>query len=124
MLIAWLPQCRQEQLRRLQTCAQGFEGICFLVRPAHALKDSSAAPLRISVALAADWDLRVRVAKRRGPVHDQDLLLPAYAGGVARVLTPELMRPSQLDDRPLSIEVPHAVGSTQNPARNRNAAAH
>ena len=124
VLIAWLPQVRQEQLRRLQACAQGFEGLCFLIRPAHALKDSSPAPLRIAAALATDWDLRVRVAKRRGPVHDQDLLLPAFAGGVARVLTPALMRPSQLDDRPLPIEVPNAVGSAQSSDRYRNPAAH
>lgn len=123
VLIAWLPQVRQEQLRRLQTCAQGFEGLCFLVRPAYALRDSSPAPLRIDVSLAADWDLRVRVAKRRGPVHDQDLLLPAYAGGVARVLTPELMHPSRLDDRP-TIEVPHVVGRTQSTLRNPNPATH
>jgi protein ImuA len=125
VLIAWLPQVRQEQLRRLQACAQGFEGLCFLIRPAHAMKDSSPAPLRISAALADDWDLRVRVAKRRGPVHDQDLLLPAFSGGVERVLTPALRYPSQLDDRPiLPIEVPNALGSTQASARSRNPATH
>jgi len=112
VLIAWLPQARQEQIRRLQSCAQGFEGLCFLVRPAHALKDASPAPLRITAALGEDWQLRIRVAKRRGPIHDQDLLLPAYAGGVGRVLTPALMHPSQLEDRPISVEVPHVVGST------------
>jgi len=112
VLIAWLPHARQEQIRRLQSCAQGFEGLCFLVRPGHALKDASPAPLRIAAALGEDWQLRIRVAKRRGPIHDQDLLLPAYAGGVGRVLTPALMHPSQLEDRPISVEVPHVVGST------------
>lgn len=124
VLIAWLPQVRQEQLRRLQVCASGFEGLCFLVRPAHALKDSSPAPLRVSATLASDWDLRVRVAKRRGTVHEQDLLLPAYAGGIGRVLTPELMHPSRLDDRPIPIEAHDAVGSTQSSARQQNPAAH
>lgn len=125
VLIAWLPQVRQEQLRRLQACAQGFEGLCFLIRPVHALKDSSPAPLRVSAALADDWDLRVRVAKRRGPVHDQDLLLPAFSGGVERVLTPALRHPSQLDDRPiLPIEVPNALGSTPAPNRPHNTPAH
>lgn len=111
VLIAWLPQVRQEQLRRLQACALGFDGLCFIVRTAHALRDSSPAPLRVTAALATDWDLRVRVAKRRGPVHEHDLLLPALCGGLGRVLTPALMRPSQPDERLLSVEVPlHAVG--------------
>jgi len=112
VLIAWLPQARQEQIRRLQACAQGFDGLCFLIRPQHALRDSSPAPLRVSAALGEDWNLRVRVVKRRGPIHDDDLLLAAYAGGVDRVLTPALMHPSKLDDRPISVEVPHAMGST------------
>lgn len=124
VLIAWLPQARSEQIRRLQTCAAGFEGACFLVRPAHTLRDSSPAPLRVSVALGSDWDLRVRVSKRRGPTHDQDLLLPAFSGGLANVLTPELLRPSQLDDKQI-FEVPsHAVGSTQNNRRATNTASH
>lgn len=124
VLIAWLPQARQEQLRRLQTCAQGFEGVCFVIRPAHALRDSSPAPLRVVAELATDWDLRVRVAKRKGPVHDQDLLLPAFAGGVGRVMTPELMYPSKLEDRPISVEVPHVVGSTLTVPRPSDTAHH
>lgn len=125
VLIAWLPQVRQEQLRRLQACAQGFEGLCFVVRPEHAIRDSSPAPLRVTAALAADWDLRLRVVKRRGPVHEQDLLLPAVSGGLSRVLTPALLRPSQLDEQPLSIEVPlHALGRTPSIARPHVPAAH
>jgi protein ImuA len=111
VLISWLPEVRQEQLRRLQAHAQGFRGLCFIVRPGHALRDASPAPLRVTAALASDWDLRVRVVKRRGPAHDADLLLPATSGGLGRVLTPALMRPSELDEQSLSIEVPlHALG--------------
>jgi protein ImuA len=119
VLVSWLPQARPEQLRRLQACAQGFEGICILVRPAHALRDSSPAPLRLVAEMGLDWDLRVRVVKRKGPTHDQDLLLPAYAGGIANALTPELRHPSRLHDKPISIEAPHVsvVGSTPTPSR-------
>lgn len=125
VLISWLPQVRSEQLRRLQTCATGFEGLCFLIRPAHVLRDSSAAPLRVSATLATDWDLRVRIAKRRGPTHDQDLLLPAFSGGIENVLTPELRRPSLLDDKPFPAEVPsNAVGSTQDSRSATNTAPH
>jgi len=121
VVIAWLPQARQEQIRRLQSCAQGFEGLCFLVRPEHALRDSSPAPLRVTAALGTDWDLRVRVVKRRGPAHEETLLLPAYAGGIARVLTPALMHPSRLDDRTISVEVPHVVGCAPIPTRRIDA---
>jgi protein ImuA len=69
--------------------------------------------------MGLDWDLRVRVVKRKGPTHDQDLLLPAYAGGIANALTPELRHPSRLHDKPISIEAPHVsvVGSTPTPSR-------
>lgn len=125
VVISWLPQVRQEQLRRLQTCATGFEGLCFLVRPIGSLRDSSAAPLRVAAALGADWNLDVRIAKRRGPVHENTLALQAIPGGLAGVLTPELMRPSQLDPATLPfIEVPYVVGGSATPSRTRQASTH
>ena len=45
-LIAWLPQVRAEQVRRLQVLAAGCAGPVFLCRPATAARESSAAPLR------------------------------------------------------------------------------
>jgi protein ImuA len=124
VLIAWLPQARSEQVRRLQACATGFEGLCVLVRPAHVLRDSSPAPLRVCASLGPDWDLRVRIAKRRGPTHEEDLLLSALSGGLANVLAPELLHPSQFEEKPIP-EVPsHAVGSTQNAVSARHTASH
>lgn len=107
-IIAWLPQARQEQLRRLQVCAQGCEGLIFLCRPESARFEASAAPLRVHAEVGLDWELRVNVFKRRGPVHDGQVLLPSVPGGLASVLTPRLLKPSRLISRGASADV---VGS-------------
>lgn len=96
-LMAWLPQARPEELRRLQVNAQGHEGLVLLFRPAAAQQQASPAPLRLSLAHEADWALRVRVFKRRGAPHLDDLRLPSVPGGLQAVLTPRmraLVRPS------------------------------
>lgn len=105
-IVAWLPQARQEQLRRLQVCAQSCEGLVFLCRPEAARHEASAAPLRVHASVGLDWELKVNVFKRRGPVHDGTLLLPSVPGGLSSVLTPRLRKPSRL----ISREAADAVG--------------
>jgi protein ImuA len=106
-VIAWLPQARAEQIRRLQVCAQSCEGLVFLCRPEAARHESSAAPLRVQAGFGLDWDLRLQILKRRGPTLDESIALPSIPGGLASIITPRLLRPSRLFDR----EVPaHAVG--------------
>lgn len=95
-IIAWLPQARQEQIRRLQISAQAFNGLVFLFRPEAARHEASAAPLRLHATYGLDWELRVQVFKRRGPVHDCVVVLPSVPGGLSSVLTPRLLRPSLL----------------------------
>jgi len=95
-LIAWLPQARPEQIRRLQVCAQACEGPVFLFRPAAAQHESSAAPLRVVATFGPDWELQVHVLKRRGPVHDGLVHLASVPGGLSAVLTPRLKKPSLL----------------------------
>ena len=102
-ILSWLPQARQEQLRRLQVHAQSCDSPVFLFRPATARFDASPAPLRLLVDLAADWQIDVQVFKRRGPVHDQRLRLYSIPQSLADVLTPRLRQPSQLA---LSSEIP------------------
>ncbi len=96
VVMAWLPQARQEQLRRLQIHAQAGEGLCFIFRPESAQHESSAAPLRMHVRHGIDWELRVSILKRRGPTHDAVLSLPSVPGGLAAIITPRLARPSRL----------------------------
>ena len=95
-LVSWLPQARPEQIRRLQVCAQACEGPVFLFRPAAAQHEASAAPLRVFATFGLDWALQVHVLKRRGPAHEGVVTLPSVPGGLEAVLTPRLLRPSQL----------------------------
>lgn len=94
-VLAWMPQARQEQIRRLQISAQSCDGLVFLFRPEAAQHEASAAPLRLHVSYGLDWELNVHVFKRRGPVHDGMLRIPSVPGGLQSVLTPRLRRPSR-----------------------------
>lgn len=119
-VIAWLPQARPEQIRRLQVCAQASDGLNFLVRPETARFEASASPLRVHATYGLDWQLRVQLLKRKGPAHDEVLTLPSVPGGLERVLTPRLRWPSRLFSR----EVADVVGSPAAPRTRRHAAAH
>lgn len=84
VLLAWLPQARPEQLRRLHLAAQAREGagagpLFFAFRPAAARHESSAAPLRLALRHASDGRLELDLFKRRGPVLDAPLLIEAPA---------------------------------------------
>jgi protein ImuA len=129
LLIAWLPQARQEQIRRLQICAQACDGPVFLCRPAAAEYEPSAAPLRLQLRFSLDWELHVRVLKRKGPTHEGVIALPSIPGGLECIITPRLRKPSDLivarDDRQLAPSSPHAVGSpASRPPSQRRVAAH
>jgi len=95
-ILAWLPQARSEQLRRLQVCAQSCQALIFLFRPAAAQFDASPAPLRVLASAAGDWRLRVQVLKRRGPMHSQPLSLSSIPESLAGVLRPHQLRPTPL----------------------------
>ncbi|MBS0317525.1 MAG: translesion DNA synthesis-associated protein ImuA [Proteobacteria bacterium] len=108
-IVAWLPQARAEQIRRLQVCALSCEAPVFLCRPEAARHDSSAAPLRLHVTMGVDWELRVNVFKRRGPAHVGAVRLRSVPAGLEEILTPRLQRPSLLLKKPETVD---AVGST------------
>jgi protein ImuA len=117
-VIAWLPQVRQEQLRRLQVCAQSCEGPVFLCRPQAAQHEASAAPLRVHATFGLDWELQVRVLKRRGPSHEGIVRLPSVPGGLSAILTPRLRRPSRFF-HPAPEAAANALGSPVVPLRPR-----
>jgi protein ImuA len=119
-IVAWLPQARQEQLRRLQVAAQACEGLVFLCRPSAARHEASASPLRVHASVGLDWELKVNVFKRRGPVHDGELFLPSVPGGLSAVMTPRLRKPSRLISRGVTADV---VGSPSSFASSRRHAA-
>ena len=105
-VLAWLPQVRAEQLRRLQLAAQTHGKPLFALRPAQAQAESSPAVLRL---LLAPWpdspavqaqgkiqvqaqgadDLCLHVLKRRGPPLLLPLLLPGRQGRLSAWLALE-----------------------------------
>ena len=121
-LVAWLPQARAEQIRRLQVLATGFEAPVFVCRPTRALRESSAAPLRLQACVGLDWELHVRIAKRKGPPLDETLRLASVPGGLSSLITPRLRQPSRWM---LREETDHVVVRTPaQPDRRHSSPAH
>lgn len=108
-VLAWLPQVRAEQLRRLQLAAQTHSKLLFVLRPSGAQSESSPAVLRLllgsarplKVALAAGRAgpmaafaggdvtsdaLQVQILKRRGAPLAHTLVLPARPASLAVLL--------------------------------------
>jgi len=101
-LLAWLPQVRSEQLRRLQLNGQSSQALLFALRPLDAQRESSPAPLRLAVQTGAGTQLAVQIVKRRGPLLEQPLALDAPLPVMA-ALKPVRSRPPEPDhavDRP------------------------
>ena len=106
-VLVWLPEARPEQIRRLQAAALGARAPVFVLRPAAiAQPQSSAAPLRLLLEPGPDWTLRVRLLKRRGPMHEGWLTLPSLPAGLGRILAPRLLQPALPAPSP-SPELPH-----------------
>lgn len=108
-VLAWLPEARPEQIRRLQVGALGSDAPAFLMRPEPAGQQSSAAPLRLIVQPGADWQLALRLLKRRGPAHEGWLMLPAVPGAIDPLLTAARRQPPAAALAPLPAERPHAL---------------
>lgn len=75
-VLAWLPQARSEQLRRLQIAAQQHDHLLFVFRTLRCLQDAS--PARLRLQLSGTQAMEVRILKRRGPPLQTSLLLPAH----------------------------------------------
>ncbi|MDZ7891198.1 MAG: translesion DNA synthesis-associated protein ImuA [Rhodoferax sp.] len=86
-VLAWLPQARGDQLRRLHLAAAEHHKLLFVMRPDRARSDASPALLRLLVqpmararqALHGRWldGLEVDILKRRGPPLAEPLHLQA-----------------------------------------------
>lgn len=83
-VLAWLPQARASQLRRLHMAAQDYSQPLFVFRPAAARHESSASPLRLLLS-GAD-EMVVQILKRRGPQSTAPLVLPARPARLAALL--------------------------------------
>jgi len=123
-ILAWLPQARAEQLRRLQVHAQSCDCPVFLFRPEAAQLDASPAPLRVLASLGTDWQLNVQILKRKGALIDGSIALTSIPGTLASVFTPRLMRPSQLITKSMEPSNVSTLGSATHRRRLRQLAAH
>jgi protein ImuA len=83
-VLAWLPQARAEELRRLHLCAQEGEKLLVVFRSEHARQQSS--PARLRLLVAGSDRLEVSILKRRGPPLLQPLVLPAQAARLSALL--------------------------------------
>jgi protein ImuA len=92
-VLAWLPEARPEQIRRLQVGALSTDAPSLLLRPERAAQQSSAAPLRLLLRPGEGWALDVHLLKRRGPAHEGWLRLPAVPGAVQPLLTAARRKP-------------------------------
>ncbi len=111
-VIAWLPDARPVQLRRLQVAALASPTPVFLVRPWAACAQASAAPLRVQVKAESPWTLQVQVLKRRGPLQAGWIRLPVVPDALAPLLTARMRRagaPAPMADGAAApaIELPH-----------------
>jgi protein ImuA len=114
-VLAWLPQARSDQLRRLQMAAAEFHKLLFVMRPQQAHSEASPAALRLQIAPSADTDsdaLQVRVLKRRGPPLDAPLHLHARGALLGALLA--TVRPPRhpLPKRTLALVSIHALDRT------------
>lgn len=75
-LLCWLPEARDDHLRRLQQAAVSCDGPAFLFRPLPAQNQPSPAPLRLLCQPMPAGRMSVEIIKRRGPVHLDPLILP------------------------------------------------
>ena len=84
-VMAWLPQVKSAQLRRLHLAAQQQGRLLFVMRGLGAAAESSPARLRLRVEGGQDV-MRVHILKRRGPPLEAPVVLPAHAPRVAALL--------------------------------------
>jgi len=95
-VLAWLPQARVAELRRLQLAAARHEGLLFVFRPEAAAHGASPARLRLRVATSVEaaeaGQMEVHLLKRRGPPLADPVTLPARSAGLAALLAAAHLR--------------------------------
>jgi len=121
-LLAWLPQARAEQLRRLQLACHGTAALVFVMRALDAQHESSPAPLRLGVHANGQQGLLLQVLKRRGPVMDKPLLLAAVLPVMAALRKPRA-KLKDMDHAVDRLERPHAARPILASARSQRALA-
>ena len=106
-VLAWLPQARSPELRRLQLAAAQHDKLLFVFRGLEAAGEASPARLRLQVEGSAS--LQVKVLKRRGPPVARVLELRSHPERLQALLASRSARPGTL---PLSEDRSHVLDRT------------
>lgn len=93
-VLAWLPQARVGELRRLQLAATQHDVLLFVCRPESAAQGASPARLRLQVESceADSSQIELRILKRRGPPLAAPVMLPARNERMAALLAAARLR--------------------------------
>lgn len=110
-VLAWLPQARNPELRRLHLAAHQQQRLLFVIRKPQARTEAS--PARLRLLLDGVDEMQVHILKRRGPPLDLPLVLPARPARLEALLQARRHKPqvpagtenrrSHVLDRPLAI---------------------
>ena len=87
-VLAWLPQARPTELRRLQLAAAQHDALLWVFRPAEAAGSSAPARLRVRVEAGGEHGgaLELHILKRRGPPLERPVQLPAHPPRLAALI--------------------------------------
>lgn len=99
-VLAWLPQSRQEDLRRLHLIAQSGEKLLVVFRGIASRDHSS--PARVRLLVQGTESMEVLILKRRGPPVLQPLLLASQPARLSALLAARKSRRSSVPEQPLS----------------------
>ncbi|WP_255440641.1 translesion DNA synthesis-associated protein ImuA [Caenimonas sedimenti] len=83
-VLAWLPQARSPELRRLHLAAHQHGKLLFVFRGLQSRQEASPARLRLQVV--GTLDMQVEVFKRQGPPLQEPISLPAHPARLAALL--------------------------------------
>lgn len=106
-VLAWLPQAKGTELRRLHIAAQQHDQLLFVIRPTLAQRDST--PARLRLLVQGRDTLEIQVLKRRGPPIARPLHLPAHPQQLAALLEARKRKGPSL---PLPKERSHVLDRT------------
>ena len=109
-VLAWLPQARTEELRRLHLCAQQHERWLVVFRGLQARAQSS--PARVRLLVAGVEQIELTILKRRGPPLLQPLVLGAQPARLAALLAARKSRRAPASLQPLATRGSHVLDRT------------
>jgi protein ImuA len=115
-VVAWLPQARPEQLRRLHWAAQTYQKLLFVFRPVINKEQASPAPLRLEIlpTMAPDPNpqgrafthaLALHILKRRGPSLARPIELPLLYERLQQALQASRWRRAQRHPVPTPLAI-------------------